>query len=416
MKVYSSIIEHILNNYKQIALFSKYFRLPVSSIEYCLEHKTNKVNNPLRKDYTPSLGFLIKDDGKLISKDWADDSYSGDIFDLVGLLLNKSVRIPKEFMDICNNIINNNEINNSKVDEIIRNVNNKHRKIIKFKDRPFSTSDIKYWTEGGANIQHLKNRNVYPAQYIWIDNMLTPYYIHSQFNPAYIYYLGTDKGNDIIKTYNPNGDRGFKFRTNNKSVFEATHELYYADTLIITKSRKDKIVIESLLHYEDVYVSDLESDVIFLIVLAANKTLVTNNLELPKYCITSFNSESYKISIDLNNYLKKIYNNIIIQVDYDKTGILNAFYHHILFGYKVVFLGNNTDIYSTFTNKEIKRYFDKLLLINPNLTLFNSMLKIFIEEHRDNYKDKDIFEYCTSNGVNKGEDLVNNLFKKHEKI
>jgi hypothetical protein len=90
---------------------------------------------------------------------------------------------------------------------------------------------------------------------------------------------------------------------------------------------------------------------------------------------------------------------------------MNAFYHNKLYGFDVVFLGNNKDIYSEFTNKEVQRYFDKILLINPNITLFNGLLRAFIKEYANIYMEKDMFEYCTVNGVNKGEELINIIFK-----
>ena len=407
MKIKSSVLDYILTNFSQLGLMSKYFILPISSIEYCLEHKSNKVNNPLRRDYSPSLGFMYRNDGRLISKDWSDDSYTGDIFDIVALLLELDSRKSIHFIEVCKAIINDNAITYDVV-AVTGKINNKNFTDIKFKSRIFNDVDNKYWKDGGANLNHVHNRHIYAANYIWIKNMNKPYYIHNIINPAYVYYLGGTANQDKIKTYNPKSlDKAFKFRTNHKGVFEAEHELYKADTLIITKSRKDKIVIESLLHYNNEYICDYE-DAAFSFLLAHESNNTTN---LPKYCITSFNSEAYRINNKLAHYLKANYNNIIVNVDYDKQGIMNAFYHNRLYGFNIVFLGNNKDIYSEFTVKEIQRYFDKILLINPNITLFNGLLKGFIKEYANNYTEKDMFEYCTVNGVNKGETLINKIFK-----
>ncbi len=408
MKIYTSIIDYILNNYSQEILFAKYFKLPLSSIEYCLEDTTHKVNNPLRKDYRPSLAFMYKDDGKLISKDWSDDTYTGDIFDLVALLLGLNVMKSKEFMEICSTIINNNNVLTEAVEANISTANNKKFTEIRFKKKQYTIANCKYWTDGGVNLNHLINRNVFAAQYIWIEHMENPYYVYEVVDPAYVYYLGVHNGLDKIKVYRPNvEDKLQKFRTNNKGVFEAEHELYKADTLIIAKSRKDKLVIESQLHYDDEYVCD-NLGVIFLLISASN---YPDEDSKHKYCITSFNSESYRLNDRLVKYLKSVYNNIIIYVDYDKTGILNAFYHNVLYDIDCVFLGNSNNIYDEFTNKEIQRYFDKILLIDNRLTLFSGMLKAFIEEHSGNFKQKDLFEYNTVNGINKGEELINKLFK-----
>ena len=39
------------------------------------------------------------------------------------------------------------------------------------------------------------------------------------------------------------------------------------------------------------------------------------------------------------------------------------------------------------------------------------MIEQFIINHSDIHTDKDIFEYCSNNGVNNGETLVNKMFK-----
>jgi len=71
----------------------------------------------------------------------------------------------------------------------------------------------------------------------------------------------------------------------------------------------------------------------------------------------------------------------------------------------------NLSILSKISSKEVKRYFDKILTVNPNLVLYESMIEEFIEKYRNNYEQKDLFEYATVNGYNKTEDLINKIFK-----
>ena len=164
-----------------------------------------------------------------------------------------------------------------------------------------------------------------------------------------------------------------------------------------------------LIDNDNNYVSDIEVGASCFIISAFNTEHIpeTNT----KYCVTSFSSENKRLDINTYNLLKRYYNNIIIFVDYDKEGIKNAFYHNVLFNIKTVFLGNNNDVYSEFTDKEIQRFFDRILLVNPNITLFSGMIKSFINDYRGDYKQKDMFEYTTVNGLNKGEKLTNTIFK-----
>ena len=334
MKVGYSLVDFVLNNYSQKSLFAKYFRLSETAINYCLKDTSNKVNNPLRKDYDPSLAFMYRGDGRLVSKDWADDSYTGDIFDLIAVLSGLSVTKPKEFTDICKILINKNELSDETINRNVKIIESKSFKLIRFKERPLYSRDIKYLSGGGINIEHFKNSNNYAAQNIWIGDSVTPIYTHKTNDPAYVYHLGFNNDNPILQIYRPfNKSKINKFKTNSRTLFQAERELYIADTLIITKSRKDKLAIESMLIDNDsCYVSDIEVGASFFIISAFNtKHIPETNT---KYCVTSFSSENKRLDVNTYNLLKRYYNNIIIFVDYDKEGIKNAFYHNVLFNIK----------------------------------------------------------------------------------
>lgn len=400
MIVKDSILDYILANYSQVELFAKYFKTTGASIEYCLLNTSNKINNPLRNDHNPSLGFMYRDDGRLICKDWAHNIYTGDIFDIVGLLhkLNSNrhlVNIAKVIIDDGNNrIVPNRTIATS--DEL----NARGFVNIKFTARKLNESDIKYLTDGGINIPHFNNRHCYGVDKAWIGNRRNSTYSYSRLDPMYAYLLDKSSGGDEIKLYRPKADnKRDKFRSNSSKIFEGVNELYDAETLVITKSRKDKLVIESNLIIDDEYLCDKEYP---------HPLSIGTNADS---CITSFNSETNRIKSNLASYLKTKYDRVIINVDYDKAGVMNAFYHNILYGFIPVFIGNNNDIYSQFDSKEIERFFSTILNINSHVTLFAGLFKNFIESHRGGYKDKDFFEYFTTNGQSKGEVLVNKLFK-----
>lgn len=400
-----NMVEHIINNYNQIGLFSRYMGIPIDDINYCLENTSNKIHNPLREDYDPSLGFMYKhSNSKLQCKDWGDDSYSGDIFDMIALLSGLNSNESIDFVKIFKLIVNNNDINTKVKSDIISRINNKSFKDIRYVSRQFISDDITFWTNGGVDINHLKFRNIYPVEHLWIDDMNFPIYTSKPSNPVYSYHLGRDKqSREIVKTYAPR-DKELKFRTNNKIVFEALGELYNARVLIITKSRKDKVAIECMLMDDDKPVSTLAHTL--QSILALSKDID----DCMTYCVTSFNSESYRIKPDLAKYLKSIYDIIIINTDYDKQGILNSFYHNVLYGFHSVFLGNNKLSIDEFKDKELNRYFNKIHLIDNKVTLFRGRFYDFINENRDSHIYKDIFDYTTNNGIEKGTKLVNNLF------
>lgn len=419
MIVKSSMVDMVLFNYSQIELMAKYFGIPVEDIEYCLEDINNKISNPLRVDDNPSLSFMYRYDGRLVAKDWANDIYSGDVFDIIALLLELDVTNPKHFHKIYKSIISNNIISRNILLQRAKIINGKSTTIIKFKKKPFSKSDLTYWSNGGVNTKLFKIRGVYAAEYIWINNMESPVYVYNPNDPAYVYYFNTIENIDILQVYLPFTKlKSIKFTTNNTSLLQAATELYRANTLIIAKSRKDKLVIESMLYDDEgTYVSDIilnRKEVASLFISAThNKSKsIPTNITIPKFCVTSVTSESVKLSSNIADTLYKYYDNIIFYCDYDKTGIVSAFYHYKLFNFKPVFLGNNKDLYSLFDRKEIIRMFNKMLLVDNRLTLTESIFKDFIDEYSNTFEQKDLFEYVTVNGYNKGEDLINKIFKE----
>lgn len=405
MIIKRSVVDFILTNYSQIDVMSKYFKVPIRSIEYCLKDLNNKINNPLRDDYIPSLGFMIRHDDRLVAKDWANDSYSGDIFDIVAVVSGLNVRNSKDFVKICNYIKDENNLSNEVVTYNVDKINNKSFKIIKFKTRDLNKNEKAYWTNGGINLSHML-KTTFLTDYVWFGNYKIPTLVHENNNPRYAYYFGKHKDQDLVKLYAPFGNKIDKFKTNTNTCFEAERELYKADTLIITKSRKDKFVIDCNLYDEFYnYVCDYEN---VLSIFSVEATTQTPN---HKYCITSLMSESHSVDYNINRILYRFYNTIIMNTDYDSRGIKTAFYHYILYGYTIVMIGRDIQLNDKISDKEVKALINKIGLVNTDIVVTIEMFRSFVEYHKDNYKQKDFFEYFTENGKNKGEELVNNKFK-----
>jgi len=376
MGVILDVKNEILTKYSQLHLFAYWLNISLEEIEYCLENTSNTISNPLRTDENPSLGFMFND-SKLTMKDWAKEMYSGDIFHLVGLVLELDSN-SKDFIKICNNIIKYNE--DAICDTVeIRNVVKSFTKI-EFIHKEFTNKELEWWYQGGVTLSHLKVRNVFSAEVLFFNTI--PAHVSNDDSPTYVYYLGKRRDNDIIQTYSP-FDKKFKFKTNNRSIFQAAHELYDARCLIITKSRKDKLVIECNLE-------GIESD---------------------EYCITSLLNESQRCTKELGSYLNDRYETIIINTDFDEEGIKCAFYHYVLFNFKPVFIGAKGVSNNLFSDISVNTLFKSILAIDPYITLHKGILIDFVNEAFNDIKEKDCFDYCSKHGLVKGKQLINNKFK-----
>ena len=114
MRFYTTnkLVDVILDNTTQEEVFAYYLGVSVTEIHYCLKSKSNKINNTLRADRRPSLGFIYDIKGKLRCKDFAQPIYNGDMFDIAAKVL--SIRGTKylnannniDFIEICYDIIN----------------------------------------------------------------------------------------------------------------------------------------------------------------------------------------------------------------------------------------------------------------------------------------------------------------------
>ena len=77
-------------------------------------------------------------------------------------------------------------------------------KLIQFKPRRWSVSDVNYWLQFGITIDILEYYNVMAARFVFLDKQLVM--VHSVNNPIYCYKL--DKK---VKVYRPYGSKsGFK--------------------------------------------------------------------------------------------------------------------------------------------------------------------------------------------------------------
>jgi len=387
MKVGNTLKETILLNYDQEELFSKYMGIAVSEISSCVLDRAYKVNNPLRIDKQPSLGFYYDRNGKLKCWDYAVPLYRFDIFDLVGYIIRKDVNNASGFISVCRTILKGSTFNISKK-EILKSSANNVYKVILPMYRDWYKSDVKYWKEHGVNIKHAINRYTSPITHAYINSKAV--YLNDSIS-KYCYFLGMHNGVALYKLYGVGED--IRFITNNKFKIEAPHELYKANTLIITKARKDKLAIES--NIADGY-----------IVKYVDKG---KNLYDSEYCITNLSGESIRLSSSFVNTLRKNYKKIVLNLDFDLTGIITGMYHKLKFDLDTVYLGNDTDILIDLSDSDIHIAI-KQLEKGTDKTVSVDSIDNYIALHPGNYSSKDVSAYIKANGKEKGKQLIERLF------
>lgn len=403
----SNIKEFILNNYNQIAIFSKYLNIPYSEIEKSINDNTNIINTN-RGDTSPSFKFYYKDN-KLIMWDFGSSLYRGDIFDAVGISMNLNSN--KYFINICNEILKNNK------NEIIE-IENQSNKVgyFTYNVRQFNKYDINYWLQANISKSYLACRGVYPVNTLFYNEYNRSNIIYStiETDPIYVYQLGIFDKTEVFKLYRPNAENPLdKFKSNRNLLLEGINELYESEILIITKSRKDKLTIECNLHNGDIsksiYKLIKKLNIPPFVMYPFMKGSYNDTYKIKsKYCVTNIFSEATLLNTELVEYLYTKHKRIIINYDFDMTGVLNAYFYTKLYNFEAKFIGRDANII-------LNRIDDKLIkLITNKFDKFDMLFNIddfinFVNTHSGNYIDKDWFDLFTNNKES-AKKLINDLF------
>jgi hypothetical protein len=408
MIVTKSIKDFILSNFNQELLFAKYFKINIFQVQQCIT-TNHKVKNNLRDDQVASLSFFYHND-KLKMWDYGNFMFRGDIFDLVGILIGKNPNDTNGFIYICKFIILDN-----KVSEVapITNTNVERMSILSYVKRGFTKFDLEYWKYGNVSKAHLINRGVSVAKTARYNGKI--FYEEVYHDPLFVYNLGIDNNEDLIKTYRPLiKDNKFKFKTNNSYSIEGFEELYESDILIITKSRKDKLVLESYID-NGIIVNKITKLIKSLNIPSfidypyINATYSNHYAIDYKYCITNLMAESILLSESIVELLKSKHKEIIINYDYDLTGITNAFFYYLLYGFKPMFIGrSHIPIINNITDKLLSIIIAKFNTFN--LTITKEQFIDFIKLHSGENESKDWYELSKLN-KNKCKTLIDEFYK-----
>jgi len=296
---------YILNRLRQEEIFAYYLDINVTYIDWCLSNKSYKINNPLRNDVNPSLGFSYKGN-KVYFRDFANKYYNGDCFNLVAMLHNKDINNAQGFVETCNIIIDNMIYNKPKNIKLINICNNEvhitesKSKVIEIFDRRYNSNDLQYWKQFSIGEADLIENKVFAVSSYKVGEFY--------FTPkerVFAYYLDKEDDEQKWQLYfidRKKHDKYPRFITNSNSHLQCTFELKKADNLLITKSRKDVIVLKKLI-----------------------KSLPYHTV--PSIAITSLTSENVTLPNKLIDNLFNLYSNIYSLTDLDKTGVAFARHH-----------------------------------------------------------------------------------------
>lgn len=256
----------ILSKVSQVSIFSAYTGLEPEVIQHCID-TGEFICSPFRIDNHPSFGFIYDNRNKLKGRDFAG-YWWGDCIDAAATVLSEIAHRPvdvsnkqhfqfvlKHIAYTFSDIIYGKEKDPLIGDIIykgIQNVRNR-KQIIELVTRPWNAADSLYWKNIGVNLNFLNIRFVYAVDQFYINRSSNPnpkyYYDKSPKDPCYAYVLGQDKRGIVnIKLYFPNRDKKneTKFITNCnvlEGVISLERDKY--DAIIITKSSKDRLSLES---------------------------------------------------------------------------------------------------------------------------------------------------------------------------
>lgn len=247
---------------------SRYLNVPIDVINDCVVNNV-LICSPLRVDNHPTFGFAYNDKHKLKARDF-NGMFWGDCFDVVAYVLsfttgrqiNVSVKadfyyVLKHIAYTFRNIIYNGEVveeNEVLLKETITRIKNS-KAVIELVIREWNENDKKIWSKWGISLHWLNTHFVVPVDQMYINRFCQPEpkYNYRSNDPCYGYITGLDsKGIYNIECYFPLRDRtkgDVKFITNHNGLvglLNLNKPKY--DIIIITKSYKDNLALDSWLH------------------------------------------------------------------------------------------------------------------------------------------------------------------------
>lgn len=247
------------------------------------------IPSPFRVDNSPSFGIFEGRNGDARFRD-LKTSESGDYLDFVGKLFKLDFKssLNKVNFDMELGLSPSMERGDLPITKsiIVENTEGAYKKVISVVRRAWNDGDIRFWNAFGLTIAEVEASNTYPIVTFRIDGGVTQ--IADQWAYTMDFYA-EDDGIMMRKIYQP-FSKTIKWRTNlNNTVVDGIKNLTNNELLIITKSRKDRLVLNSY-----------------------------------GYDSISTNSETSFIPPEVWEKLKRKYRKIILFFDNDEAGITQS--------------------------------------------------------------------------------------------
>jgi hypothetical protein len=251
-----------------------------------------KFKSPFKEEKDPSFCFYIKN-SKILFKCFSTGKF-GDSVELVKQLY--SLEYKEAIKRICKDIksvtVDSKVVTYKKLE-----ANDTKKAIIEVVLREFNDIDYKYWNQFYIDNTILNKYNIRACQEVWLNNEL--YYSYSESNPAYRYRI-----DNLCKIYCPLGKNKWLSNYDINSVQGFNQLNYNNDTLIITKSYKDVIILNEFY----------------------NKSSI------------ALNAEGNNIPDKILEYFKTRFKNIICFYDNDEAGINYMIRNKEVYGFEYFYL------------------------------------------------------------------------------
>lgn len=293
--------ELLLSHITETEVFYKYFG----------PFKLKKTySSPFRKDDYPSFGFYINSNNEVISNDivkkekldciaFVAKLYEINYYQAIKLIC-RDFNLFKDKIDLRTlSILDNKKL--VKKETFFKESETKKTKIQIVK-KDFTKEDLEYWNRREITKKELIENNVYSISDLYINK----YEIKNEEILKFAYYVKDEENNGYFKIYQPQA-KIYKWISNIplNLPFGYTELPYLSETLIVTKSQKERIIFKKF--FTDVIATQNETIIAFekcvpllkkykriIICFDADNPGVTASKEITsKYNLEYFNTPNY---------------------------------------------------------------------------------------------------------------------------
>jgi hypothetical protein len=308
---------YLLEKVSQEEIMERY--TGISSIQVGVKYNVPPHIRP--GDENPSFQFKYNIHGRLRATDFAG-SFNGDCFDVAASYFSLNTSVKRDFNELLHRIARDFRVHKYSSE---KNVKGKpiqidvpiRPKIVYIPEfRKWNYSDTLWWNLRFTEEELYFNR-IFAIQAIWTINSNIPEYSYNKYDPCYGYLIGKDSATGIEewKFYFPLRKREDKFKSrfiSNGHSIQGITRIRKSEYGIVTKSYKDAALLKRF----SLFGTSIQA------------------VALP--------SESFILRENQVKYLSTFWNKIIINCDYDPTGLHNMWEHRKRYGFFPVTFLNET--------------------------------------------------------------------------